>query len=287
MNRGIDSEALPLIVTQSECDTQGWLDDDVAQMRPRTPAGASRSFVPQTAALAKFESPRLRYSRCSVRRPVQSLFQELRKGSHVRPSTPPGWHNKRLDLTNANRFDARPGAEAIDRARSSAAVRCAAHSRSYENPSAPPHWDRRAYLKAWPRSGFSTNSAPSLTRPPLSPPLLDITARPPTKGGAAPASATTQSPSDSTAVATHFTLRLATSLRAHPPCTSVSADRKQSPLNLSQLSAAPNGPACDCNSATASALPEPALAVHGGPATTPATPTPHESVALEPSPPSG
>ena len=34
-----------------------------------------------------------------------------------------------------------------------------------QNPSAPPHRDRRAYLKAWPRSGFSTHSAPLRTRP--------------------------------------------------------------------------------------------------------------------------
>ena len=53
--------------------------------------------------------------------------------------------NKRMKLSTPNR-DARPGA-AIDRRRSLCGVRCAAHSRSYENPSAPPHRDRRSYLK--------------------------------------------------------------------------------------------------------------------------------------------
>ena len=75
-------------------------------------------------------------------RPVRAAFQAPRTGSQTGGRT--GVHNKRLKLSKPNR-GARPGA-AIDRLRSLAACRCAAHVLSYENVSAPPHRDRRANL---------------------------------------------------------------------------------------------------------------------------------------------
>lgn len=72
--------------------------------------------------------------------------------------------NKRLDLTGPERG---PRPRSIGPAAQSPNVVQPTPGRTEPLCSATP--DRRAYLKSWPRSGFSTNSALSQTRPPRPP----------------------------------------------------------------------------------------------------------------------
>ena len=86
-----------------------------------------------------------------------------------------------MHLSAPNRGDARPGV-AIDRLRSLAAVRCAAHSRSYKTPRL------RHTSTAGPTSKAGLGPASAPTQPRLRhdhhghPPFLDITAQPPRSG---------------------------------------------------------------------------------------------------------
>ena len=99
-----------------------------------------------------------------------------------------------------------------------------------QNASAPPHRDRRAYLNGWPRTGFSTNSTPCLTRPPR-PSSVSRHHRIPPCSRFSPHSAPPPTRPSWPPVATHRMHRFSTSPRAHLPNASARTARNSPSLS--------------------------------------------------------